>query len=90
LELVVVVIFAFVEWISLWALLFTRRVLFLQQLIFWFFLFMVSDECGKCLRRGEGRKRECTGAKCGSLGGRMLAASLDFYKDSSALEADER
>lgn len=38
---------------------------------------------------GEG-ERECTGAKCGSLGGRMLAASLDFYKDSSALEANER
>jgi hypothetical protein len=30
------------------------------------------------------------GAKCGSLGGRMLAASLNFYKDCSALEADER
>ncbi len=48
------------------------------------------DECGKCLRRGGERKRECTGAKCGSLGGRMLTASMDFYKDGSALEVDER
>ncbi len=54
-----------------------------------FFVFGVL-ESGKCLRRGRERKRECTGATCGSLGGRMLAASLDFCKDGSALEADER
>jgi hypothetical protein len=57
-------------------------------LVFFCFWCWMSVE-SVCVGGGE-RKRECTGAKCGSLGGRMLAASMDFYKDGSALEVDER
>jgi hypothetical protein len=50
---------------------------FLFKLIFWFFLFYGVGW-------GE-RKKERKSAWGQSVGGHMLMASLDFYKDASAL-----